>query len=84
MVCTRYKVECFTGCVNGGIDIDSLYRSEAYGILTGLQFIFVPGLTGNIEQILDNEADFRVYQNCYDRRYSLTFSQDVWDEIIWY
>ncbi len=72
------------GCVNGGTGTNSSYRSEAYGILAGLRFSFVPGLAGNIKHILDNEADFRVYQNCTERGSSLTCSQGVWDEIIWY
>ena len=59
VVCTRDKVECFAGCVNGGIDTNSSYRSEEYGILAGVRFVFVSGLRGNIKHILDNEYDFK-------------------------
>ena len=84
VLCTRDKVECFSGCANGGIGTNSSYRTEAYGILAGLRLVFVSGLAGDIKHILDNEAVSRVYQDCENRGSSLTCSQDVWDEIIWY
>ena len=55
VVYTNDKIECFAGCVNGGIGTNSSYRSEACGILAGLRFGFVAGLPGNIKHILDNE-----------------------------
>ena len=80
----RVNVECFAGRVDGGIWRNSSYRSEAYGLLAGLQYAYWSGILGDVRHILDNDSVVRVYQDCETRNFKLTCSQDVWDEIIWY
>ena len=84
VVCTSSRVDCFSGRVDAGVGTNSSYRSETYGLLTGLRVAHARPLSGNIKHVTDNLAVARVYQDCENRGSLLTCSQDVWDEIIWY
>ena len=84
VVCRPGGFELMSGVVSAGCGTNSPYRSEAYGVLAGMRYVYDSGLEGDFDHILDNEAVVKVYQDCEARGPSLVCSQDVWDEIIWY
>ena len=57
-------VQYYAGRLDPGPGTDSPYRSEAYGLLTGLWITWTSQITGGIQLTLDTQKAISAFQCC--------------------